>query len=447
VWNVRAISVAAVPLAILLLGGPVSRRFLDGEIAGRTTVKDGKVLIETGENASEGTFVHEMLHGLNAFGWPEGPSIVGAALEYVADHADGTISDAAIRRRVEWIQSEQRAVAQKVDKSTYESLTLDRIDDLIERSPIGRETFTGYFDAAELAGLALSLIHDRMRSMTFLVCLSWGASGRMALKALDDGEYMSWLRMLALRHVGFQMIAEFTYRLKSRVSEGDLTHILDHLNMPVAEKCRVSRTVGAVFRRVRENDFRRVLSRGISAEALVNDVRKLDGVRTVKWYSERPPLFVLNPRPNNDFSWTVPQNTLEETRRKILELDRQLDGALKVRIEIADFPRNRLDDGVVYVQWSNLLPNEGDVVVRTDDHEITAGLITLSIDASSLAVWTSIAATVIGALEHHKDGTVHYGVLPANTTASVPPRARDFQGDECGGRTPTRTDLPTLNRR
>ena len=74
--------------------------------------------------------------------------------------------------------------------------------------------------------------------------------------------------------------------------------------------------------------------------------------------------------------------------------------------EIGKFKRNALDQGHIYVQWSNLLRNEAETVVIIKNFEITAALITINTNCNYPAVIGQELMGAMGALGHVKPGSL-----------------------------------------
>jgi hypothetical protein len=178
-------SIAGIPLMILFVGDYASR-LLRREVLAHTIVNtDGTFDIVSTERATEGVLIHEMAHALpSLLGFAPGPSIVPAALEYTYDYYSSSIVDRAIRSRIERNLAEQRSLAMTISRSTYESLLLDRMDALLQKSPRGVETLNGYYDSADLAALSLGLVEGRLANGRLLIYVLFGAKSRAAYDAV-----------------------------------------------------------------------------------------------------------------------------------------------------------------------------------------------------------------------------------------------------------------------
>jgi len=168
-----------------------------------------------------------------------------------------------------------------------------------------------------------------------------------------------------------------------------------------------------VWRRIKSNDFQTIYELG-STSIVATGGREEKEPGTRKWYSKRP-TFRINCAPNNDFKWSVPQTTVTYVADKIIETDRIVGGALSPRTEIGQYMRNKVEEGIVYVQWSNLIPNEAETLVLTKDYEIVAGLITLNINLNwEPVIWQRILAAtgMLGSVRPGEFDSIMQNPLP-----------------------------------
>ena len=397
----------------LFSGKYISKMFLKTpiRIAGMTTEQQASAAIFLDPNSfTSGVIVHEMFHAFKNLRIIARDNPFAAAAEYFHDYRSGDIRDPKALKAIENVLEAQAHKRALMDSLEYFQQTFKSIDSLAENNLTGHESANTYSDAAQLAGLALSLTPP---SPFYVTQMATGLPASLAWKSLSDKRYaalidaVTWLRFFQGETVSYPDLLERAFEFALVALPQDLRDLEYFLSVRTivdsAYALHIASSMRYIIARLKKNDFDIVYQLG--SETAVRKTKSdtsgtLEGV-LLRW-SDRLPTYRLNSKMNTDSSFEYGDSLINYVRTTLHELQDVVRDSLP--FEIGQYDRNTFQKGFVFLQPSNLIPNEAMTTVLLENYHVVSAVITFNSNINYFPIIAQEIWHSLGMLGHISPG-------------------------------------------